>query len=279
MFDLIREIKDTPTPSLLVAGGMIFLVLAVAGRIMGKVEVPPQHQRTAGAIGVLLLLGGIALQLAPALLRPLTSDPIAASGSAVDTSPAAASAPATALPTMPVPTAIPSTPTPLSTAVPPTPTSLPTAVPPTPTSLSIAPPPTALPLPTTPPPQPTALPLPTTPPAQHGRSPEDSLRDYWRAVSEQRYADAWPMLSANFRWTTHSNDFEAYVHGYEEQGLCSVAPDDLAIVTETDDYAQITATMIYRKGADCAASPLGLVFHMVPADGHAFWRIDRVDLR
>jgi len=29
MIEIFREIKDTPTPSLLVAGGMIFLVLAV----------------------------------------------------------------------------------------------------------------------------------------------------------------------------------------------------------------------------------------------------------
>jgi len=268
MIELFREIKDTPTPSLLVAGGMIFLVLAVAGRIIGKVEVPPQHQRTAGAIGVLLLLSGIALQMAPVLLRPPASDPsAAAAGGAVDNSPPAASAPATALPTVPLqPTTIPSTPTAVPTAVPPTLTPLPTV-----------PPATATPLPTEPPP--TAQPIPTTPPAPHGRSPEESLRDYWRAVSEQRYADAWPMLSANFRWTTHGNDFDAYVHGYQEQGLCDVAPDDLATVTQTDDYALITATMIYRKGADCAVSPLGLIFHMAPTDDHAFWRIDRVELR
>jgi len=266
MIELFREIKDTPTPSLLVAGGMIFLVLAVAGRIMGKVEVPPQHQRTAGAIGVFLLLGGIVLQMAPVLLRPLDSTPSAAAGGAVNTSSPAASVAPIALPTVPLSTAVPSTPAPLPTAVPPTPAPLPTV-----------PPATATLLPTEP--SPTALPIPTTPPAPHGRSPEESLRDYWRAVSEQRYADAWPMLSANFRWTTHGNDFDAYVHGYQEQGLCDVAPDDLATVTQTDDYALITATMIYRKGADCAVSPLGLIFHMAPTDDHAFWRIDRVELR
>jgi hypothetical protein len=268
MLELFREIKDTPTPSLLVAGGMIFLVLAVAGRIMGKVEVPPQHQRTAGAIGVFLLLGGIVLQMAPVLLRPLASDPsaAAAAGGVVDTPLSPTLVPTTVLPTVPLPTAVPSTPAPLPTAVPPTPAPLPTI-----------PPATATPSPTEPPP--TAQPMPTAPPAPQHRSPEESLRDYWRAVSEQRYADAWPMLSANFRWTTHNNDFEAYVHGYEEQGLCSVAPDDLATVTQTDDYALLTATMIYHKGADCAASPLGLIFHMAPADDHAFWRIDRVELR
>jgi len=121
--------------------------------------------------------------------------------------------------------------------------------------------------------------MPATSPAPHGRSPEESLRDYWRAVSERRYADAWPMLSANFRWTTHNNDFDAYVQGYEEQGLCDVAPDDLATVTQTDDYALLTATMIYHKGTDCAASPLGLIFYMAPADDHTFWRIDRVELQ
>ncbi len=262
MLELFREIKDTPTPSLLVAGGMIFLVLAVAGRIMGKVEVPPQHQRTAGAIGVFLLLGGIVLQIAPVLLRPIASDPsaAAAAGGVVDTPLSPTLVPTTVLPTVPPSTAIPSTPAPLPTAVPPT-----------------APQATTLPVPTEPPPLPTAQPMPATSPAPPGRSPEDSLRDYWRAVSEQRYADAWPMLSANFRWTTHNNDFDAYVHGYEEQGLCDVAPDNLATETQTDDYALITATMIYHKGADCAASPLGLIFHMAPADDHAYPAADLHD--
>lgn len=117
------------------------------------------------------------------------------------------------------------------------------------------------------------------PPTTQRRSAEDSLRDYWHAVSEQRYEDAWARLSANFRFTTHGNDFGDYVRGYQEQALGGVEPDEVATVTQSDDYVLITATMIYHKGADCAASSLGLSFHMAPADDQKFWRIDRVELR
>src|SRR5262245_20771587 len=75
MIELLSTIKDTSTPALLVGGGLIFLVLAIAGSIRGQVAVPPQHQRIAGVIGVALLLAGIAIEIAPALRGPIAPSP------------------------------------------------------------------------------------------------------------------------------------------------------------------------------------------------------------
>ena len=69
------------------------------------------------------------------------------------------------------------------------------------------------------------------------------------------------------------------MRGYAEQGLCNVAPEQIVAVTSAVDYAQLEATMIYREGGNCAASPLDLRFHMAPAAERPVWQIDRVELR
>lgn len=253
MLDLLNTIKESSTPELLIGGGLIFLLLAIVDTIRGQVTVAPARQRVAGVLGAALLLAGIAIQLAPAVLRApaVASVPTPALVPSVqaETTPA----PATVAPTSEAARKVaPATAVP-ATEIPPT-SAPPTAAPPT------SAPPTAVP--------------PTAPPA-----PEASLRTYWQAVSERRYADAWALLSANFRWTTHGNSFDDYVQGYAAQGLCGVAPEQLAVVAQAEDYAQIEATLIYRKGADCTASALALRFHMVPAAESLGWVIDRVELR
>ena len=230
MLEFFSLIKDSSTPALLVGGGLLFLVLAIVGSIRGQVEVAPARQVAAGALGVMLLLAGIMIQMAPAL-RPL---PGALATAIPPASPGAAAAP----PTAPQLTAAPEA----EAAQAPKPAQPPTAAP-------------------------------------AREAPEASLRAYWQAVSERRYADAWPMLSANFRWTTHANDFDAFVRGYAEQALCSVAPEQIAVLASAADYAQVDATMIYRTGAECAVSPLALRFLMAPAADQPRWLIDRVELR
>ncbi len=242
MLELLSLIKDSSTPALLIGGGLIFLILAVVGSINSQINVPPARQRVAGVVGVVLLLAGIVIQMLPGL-RPSPIGP----------------APTTAPPTMAVATEG------LRTAAPPVAEATHMAPTDTPVAKLVPPPAEILP--------PTAAPLPER------EAPEASLRAYWQAVSERRYADAWPMLSANFRWTTHANNFDAYVQGYAEQGLCGVAPEGIATIATATDYAQLEATMIYRKGADCAASPLGLRFHMAPAADWPIWLIDRVELK
>ncbi len=67
MQGIITALKDTPIPTILVVGGIAFLLLAVAGQVAGKIEVPPARQKWAGLAGTLLLMAGVTLHLIPTL--------------------------------------------------------------------------------------------------------------------------------------------------------------------------------------------------------------------
>ncbi len=61
--EYVELLKDTPVPTLLILAGIGFLLLAVAGQIAGKIEVPPARQKWAAIIGSVCLALGVALQL------------------------------------------------------------------------------------------------------------------------------------------------------------------------------------------------------------------------
>ena len=63
--EAITALKDTPIPNVLVLGGLAFLLLAVAGQVAGKIDVPPARQKWAALIGTLLLVSGVILYLIP----------------------------------------------------------------------------------------------------------------------------------------------------------------------------------------------------------------------
>lgn len=71
---ILAAFKDTPIPTILVVAGILFLLLAIAGQLAGKIAVPPERQRQAMIMGGLLLAVGIALHLAPPRL-PSTPTP------------------------------------------------------------------------------------------------------------------------------------------------------------------------------------------------------------
>lgn len=65
MGELIRAIKDTPIPTILIVCGVAFLFLSIAGGIAGKIQVPPERQPRAMALGIVLLVLGIGISLVP----------------------------------------------------------------------------------------------------------------------------------------------------------------------------------------------------------------------
>ena len=141
MGDIITTLQNTPVPTILVVGGIVFLFLAVVGQFAGKIDVPPKRQKWAGIIGALLLFSGVALYVVPPV-PPTIPTPT------------------------PVPSVTPSTSTPTATLV--VPTDTPTLKPPTNTPIpeptDTPEPPTNTPLPPTDTPVP-AQPTPTpTPP-------------------------------------------------------------------------------------------------------------------
>lgn len=73
--EILKALKDTPLPTILVVAGIVFLLLAIADQLVGKIAVPPERQRQATIIGCLLLMVGIALHVAPLLgIPPTPSD-------------------------------------------------------------------------------------------------------------------------------------------------------------------------------------------------------------
>lgn len=80
MDSLIALLQDTPIPTILVVSGIVFLFLALAGQIAGKLEVPPARQKWAAATGAIFLGAGLLLYLAPSLPRTpqaeISSNPI-----------------------------------------------------------------------------------------------------------------------------------------------------------------------------------------------------------
>ena len=65
MKDIITALKDTPVPSILIIAGIVFLILALAGKLAGQIEVPPARQKLTGVIGVVLLVIGLVLYVVP----------------------------------------------------------------------------------------------------------------------------------------------------------------------------------------------------------------------
>jgi hypothetical protein len=62
---IFNAVKDTPIPTIFVVAGIGFLLLALAGQVPGKIEVPASRQKWAGVLGSLFLMLGLALHVVP----------------------------------------------------------------------------------------------------------------------------------------------------------------------------------------------------------------------
>jgi hypothetical protein len=62
---ILKALQGTPIPTILVVAGIVFLLLSIAGQLAGRIVVPPERQRQAAIIGGLLLVVGVALNIAP----------------------------------------------------------------------------------------------------------------------------------------------------------------------------------------------------------------------
>ncbi len=65
MDSVIALLQETPIPTILVVGGLIFLFLALAGKISGKLEMPPERQKWSGVASAVLLSTGLLLYILP----------------------------------------------------------------------------------------------------------------------------------------------------------------------------------------------------------------------
>jgi hypothetical protein len=65
MESVLAALKDTPIPTILVIAGIVFLLLAIAGQLAGRIVVAPERQRWAAIIGSVLLAAGVVLYVVP----------------------------------------------------------------------------------------------------------------------------------------------------------------------------------------------------------------------
>jgi hypothetical protein len=77
MDDILKVLKDTPIPTILIWAGLFFLLLAFVSKVGGLIEVQPNQKLPAIVIGLFLLTLGLSLTLMPPIIfnSPPTSQP------------------------------------------------------------------------------------------------------------------------------------------------------------------------------------------------------------
>src|SRR5918996_5922157 len=70
MGSIVAALKDTPIPTILVIAGIVFLILAIAGQLAGRITVAPERQRWAAIIGCVLITVVVALYVVPQVRLP-----------------------------------------------------------------------------------------------------------------------------------------------------------------------------------------------------------------
>jgi len=76
MSEIIAGVVNAPIPTLFILAGVVFLFVAVAGNISGKIEPGPRGRALAGVIGVAFVVSGFAIYTAstPSSVPPLSED-------------------------------------------------------------------------------------------------------------------------------------------------------------------------------------------------------------
>jgi len=92
MDSIIGLLKDTPIPTILVVSGLIFLFLALAGSVAGKLEMPPTRQKWSAVVSLVLITTGLLLYVAPAAPQVTVAPPSPTPLPVMATQPAALSA-------------------------------------------------------------------------------------------------------------------------------------------------------------------------------------------
>jgi hypothetical protein len=72
MIEILKTLRDTPLPSILVVGGLVFLLLPFLKKTGGAIEIESTNKGVAAIIGIFLLASGIGLYILPLSAQPVT---------------------------------------------------------------------------------------------------------------------------------------------------------------------------------------------------------------
>ncbi len=74
MVEILKTLRDTPLPSILVIGGLVFLLLPFLKKTGGAVEIETSNKGVAAIIGIFLLASGVGLYILPLSVQPGITD-------------------------------------------------------------------------------------------------------------------------------------------------------------------------------------------------------------
>ena len=80
MKDIIIALKETPTPTILIVGGIFFLFIAIGGKFRTKINTARVKRKFSAVIGVFLLCSGIGLHALPTISSSSETEPIVTPG-------------------------------------------------------------------------------------------------------------------------------------------------------------------------------------------------------
>ncbi|MBL8100781.1 MAG: hypothetical protein JNK81_16485 [Anaerolineales bacterium] len=75
MLEILKTLQDTPLPSILVIGGIVFILLSYVEFKSNQGHIIIERKELVGFIGFILLCGGIGLYLIPAVQTPVVAVP------------------------------------------------------------------------------------------------------------------------------------------------------------------------------------------------------------
>jgi hypothetical protein len=107
-------------------------------------------------------------------------------------------------------------------------------------------------------------------------SPVEFILSYWQNVSNGRYENAWAQLSHRFRQSTHNDDYNDYVQGYQQMNLCRVGVSDVNLLIEQDNFSAVVAAhFTYHTGSQCNSSEYNFEMRLIHDGASNSWLFDK----
>lgn len=121
--------------------------------------------------------------------------------------------------------------------------------------------------------------VPTTPVPQRP-DPVQTIKDYWKYVSNKDYEAAWKILTLSFKERLHDNNFNDYKAGYEAKNYCRIETSDEKLVQNEGNTAVVSVQVTYYTGANCSiASPNSFEITLIYNEASQVWQYERTVLK
>jgi hypothetical protein len=108
------------------------------------------------------------------------------------------------------------------------------------------------------------------------QTPEQSVLYYWDAISQQKWALAWTLLSPDFQRIRHQNSERDFIKGWTQELLCSVTAERIQTVQVTVERARVSTHLVSQRGPACTVYEGDFEINLVASTDGKRWLIDEV---